>query len=76
MIGFPLLADSRPKGVAARDYGVYLECEETSSQALFVIDERGLVRWSRTYPHLHNPGIDGILHALDSPEPMEDADEA
>src|SRR3712207_4287980 len=55
-IEFPLLADSGPKGAVARDHGVYLEREETSGRALFIIDERGLVRWSRTYPHLHNPG--------------------
>jgi peroxiredoxin len=75
-IGFPLLADSRPKGAVARAYGVYLGCEESSSRALFVIDERRLVRWSRTYPNLHNPGVAGILCALESLEPMEDADEA
>jgi peroxiredoxin len=69
-IRFPLLADSRPKGAVARAYGVYLEREDTSNRALFVIDERGTVRWSRAYPRLVNPGVDGILCAL---EPTEEA---
>ena len=62
---FPLLADSRPKGAVARAYGVYLEREDTTNRALFVVDERGTVRWSRAYPRLVNPGVDGVLRALE-----------
>jgi peroxiredoxin len=63
-IRFPLLADSRPKGAVARSYGVYLEHEELSCRALFVIDERGFIHWRQTYPILLNPGIQGVMRAL------------
>lgn len=65
-VRFPLLADSHPKGAAARAYGVYLEREGSSCRALFVIDEGGTVRWSQAYPTPANPGVDGILRALET----------
>lgn len=65
-IRFPLLADSHPKGVAARAYGVYLERKGLSGRALFIIDEEGTVRWSQAYPAPANPGVDGILRALET----------
>jgi peroxiredoxin len=72
-IRFPLLSDSRPKGAVARAFGVYLEHAGSYSRALFVIDERGTIRWSRVYPGLVNPGVDGILRALESLESTDDA---
>jgi peroxiredoxin len=65
-IRFPLLADSHPKGATARAYGVYPGREDVSNRALFVVDERGIIHWSRAYPSLVNPGVDGILCALES----------
>lgn len=65
-VQFPLLADSQPKGAVARAYGVYLEREESSSRALFVIDEWGTICWSRAFPGPVNPGVDGILCVLDA----------
>ena len=38
----------------------------TSSRSLFVIDERGVIRWSYESPLTVNPGADGILAALES----------
>jgi peroxiredoxin len=70
-IRFALLADSHPKGAVARAYGVYLEREESGSRALFVIDERGLIRWSREYPTPVNPGVDGVLCALETMDSAE-----
>jgi peroxiredoxin len=64
-IHFPLLADSHSKGAVARAYGAYLKHQELSSRALFVVDEQGLIGWSRTYPSPVNPGVDGILRALE-----------
>lgn len=64
-VRFPLLADSQPKGAVARAYGVYLDRKELCSRALFVIDERRLIRWSRAYPTPVNPGVDGILCSLE-----------
>jgi peroxiredoxin len=70
-IRFPLLADSHPKGAVARSYGVYPEREEFGSRALFVVDERGLIRWSRAYPTPVNPGVDGVLCALETIDSAE-----
>jgi peroxiredoxin len=66
---FPLLADFEPKGGIARLYGVYRGAEGTSERALFVIDPRGVVRWSYVSPIGVNPGADGILRALEALAP-------
>jgi peroxiredoxin len=65
-LGFPLLADFEPKGAVAHAFGVYLPKEGTCSRALFVLDEKGLIRWSYVSPIAVNPGADGILAALES----------
>ncbi len=69
---FPLLVDSQPKGLVARAYGVYLEQEDLSSRALFIIDEEGLIRWSQSYPILVNPGVNDLLRALQKMGTAED----
>ena len=63
---FPLLADFEPKGYVAKLYGVYRENDGTSERALFVIDGKGIIRWSFVSPVGVNPGADGILRALAS----------
>jgi peroxiredoxin len=63
---FPVLADFEPKGAVARTYGAYREHEGTSERALFVIDEKGIIRWSYCSPVGVNPGADGILNALEA----------
>ena len=60
---FPLLADFEPKGQTARSYGVY-RADGTSERALFVIDAKGVIRWSYVSPVGVNPGAGGILRAL------------
>ena len=72
-IRFPLLSDSHPKGTVAQAYGAYLKHEGPSNRALFIVDERGIIRWSRTYPGPVNPGVDGALSALESMGAPEDA---
>jgi peroxiredoxin len=67
---FPLLADFEPKGEVARDYGVYRKGDGVSERALFVIDERGVVRWSYVSPLGVNPGADGVLRALEELHPQ------
>ena len=62
---FPLLTDFEPKGAVAKLYGAYREKEGTSERALFVIDGKGIIRWSYLSPVGVNPGADGILEALD-----------
>jgi peroxiredoxin len=62
---FPLLSDDEPPGAVARAYGVYVPEVARSQRALFVIDEEGFVRWSAAFPDAVNPGVDGILSALE-----------
>ncbi|MEX3846551.1 redoxin domain-containing protein [Paraburkholderia sp. BR10882] len=61
---FPLLADFEPKGAVASRYGVYRAAEGVSERALFVLDGEGVVRWSEVSPISINPGVDGVLDAL------------
>lgn len=63
---FPLLADFEPKGEVGRRYGVYRNKEGISERALFVIDSKGIIRWSYVSPIDVNPGADGILAALEN----------
>ena len=63
---FPLLSDFEPKGLIARNYGVYREEEGVSERALFVIDGEGAIRWSYVSPIGVNPGAGGILAALEN----------
>jgi peroxiredoxin len=65
-IAYPLLSDSHPQGAVCRAYGVFDEQAGSSSRTLFVLDEHGVIRWSQTYPAAVNPGVDGILTALES----------
>ena len=64
-IHFPLLSDFEPKGEVSRRYGAYVNSDGTSARALFVIDGRGVIRWSYLSPIGVNPGADGILAALE-----------
>ena len=66
---FPLLADFEPKGEVARKYRVYRNGEGISERALFVLDEKGVIRWSYVSPIGVNPGADGILEALEQMHP-------
>jgi peroxiredoxin len=63
---FPLLSDFHPKGSVAKKYGVYREQDGTAERALFVIDGNGTIRWSYVSPVGVNPGVDGVLAALES----------
>lgn len=63
---FPLLADFEPKGAVSKLYEVFDEEEGESKRALFLIDESGMIRWSYLSPVGINPGVDGILEALDN----------
>ena len=62
---FPLLADFEPKGEVSRKYGAYRFQDGFSERALFVIDAEGIIRWSYLSPVGENPGIDGVLAALE-----------
>lgn len=62
---FPLLADFEPKGAVAKQYDVYDEEVGECKRALYIIDEKGIIRWNYLSPVGINPGADGILDALD-----------
>jgi peroxiredoxin len=63
---FPLLADFEPKGEVSKRYGAYEYGLGMSKRALFLVDGEGTIRWSHLSPIEVNPGVDGILTALDS----------
>jgi len=65
-LNFPVLADFEPKGSISRRYGAYKEKIGESARALFVIDDKGIIRWSHLSPDGINPGADGILSALEN----------
>jgi peroxiredoxin len=65
-LNFPVLADFEPKGSISKKYGAYKEKIGESARALFVIDDKGIIRWSHLSPDGINPGADGILLALDN----------
>jgi len=62
---FPLLSDFEPKGEVARLFEAYNEKTGECLRALYVIDEKGIIRWSFLSPIGINPGADGILNALE-----------
>lgn len=66
---FPLLSDFEPKGRVSRLYGAYDEATGESRRALFVIAADGRIAWSYLSPVALNPGVDGVLDALDALAP-------
>ena len=64
-LSFPLLSDDAPRGSVAHAYGVHAAETGQSKRALFVIDRDGIVRWWATFPDAVNPGVDGVLSALE-----------
>jgi peroxiredoxin len=65
-IRFPLLADLQPRGLVARDYGVYREAQGVSARALFVLDSQRVLRFGKVYPDALNPGVDDLLTTLEA----------
>jgi len=66
---FPLLADFEPKGATARAFGAYRQGDGVAERALLVLDEEGVIRWSYRSPLGVNPGVEGILEALEAMPP-------
>ncbi len=67
-LNFPLLADFEPKGAVSRSYGAFDPSTGESARALFVVDKKGVIRWSYLSPDGVNPGAEGILAALEKLE--------
>jgi peroxiredoxin len=53
-LNFPLLSDFWPHGEVARAYEVFDERSGAARRSSYVIDKRGLIRWS-----VHNADADG-----------------
>lgn len=66
---FPLLSDFEPKGAVSRKFGAYNDEAGKCHRALFVIDGKGVIRWSYVSPPNVNPGANGILNALENLDP-------
>ena len=64
-ITFALLADDSPPGAVAGLYGVHVPETGRSRRALFVIDVDGVVCWGAVFPDALDPGVDGVLSALE-----------
>ncbi|UEA57518.1 redoxin domain-containing protein [Gordonia otitidis] len=65
-LGYDLLADYNPKGEVSRAYGAYDEDAGCSKRALFVVDADGVIAWSYLSPMAINPGVNGVLDALEA----------
>lgn len=63
---FDLLSDFHPKGAVAGLYGAYDTEHGYCKRALFVLDAQGRIAWSYLSPTAINPGVDGVLDALDA----------
>lgn len=63
---FDLLSDFHPKGSVSSLYGAYDAEHGYCKRALFVIDAQGRIAWSYLSPTAFNPGVDGVLDALES----------
>jgi alkyl hydroperoxide reductase subunit AhpC len=46
---FPVASDFHPKGEIAAKYGVYNEERGVARRCVFIIDENGVLRWSKIY---------------------------
>lgn len=62
---FPLLSDFEPKGQIATHYDVYNKKAGVCKRAIYLIDEKGIIQWHYVSPDGVNPGVDGVLNALE-----------
>ena len=59
-----LLSDFWPHGAVAKTYGIFRENDGFSERANIVIDEKGKVVFSQTYPVAQQPDIEEMLESL------------
>ncbi len=71
--GFQLLSDFEPKGEVSKKYGVYRPEDGTSARAAFLIGSDGRIVWSDLAPVGANPGVEGIIDALENMYPKSAA---
>lgn len=66
-LDFTLCSDFWPHGEVSRAYGVFRETTPlagASERAVFVVDRKGKIAFSRTYGLLELPSLSGLLEAL------------
>ncbi len=63
---FLLLSDDDPRGEIARAYGVNDAQTGRERRGLFVVDAGGAIAWSAVFPEALDPGVDGVLTALEA----------
>lgn len=59
-----LLSDFYPHGAVARDYEVFLEDMGCSGRCNILLDEQGIVFWTKEYPLSQLPDMEEVLHAI------------
>ena len=66
-LSFDLLSDVHPHAKVARDYGVFREADGLPERAIFVVDKKGTIRWTKLHDIPEQPNLDellGVLRAL------------
>ena len=70
-IAIPLLADDDPPGAVASRYGTG---PGRGARAAFLIDPDRQIRWSQLVDRRVDPGVDGLLSAIDGLSAQSDAE--
>jgi peroxiredoxin len=65
-VSFDLLSDFHPHGQVAQQYDVFRPADGISERAVFVIDKRGKVAWSKVYDIPVQPDNTELFEALKS----------
>jgi len=64
-IGFPMLSDFHPHAAITHAYNVWNPDRGCAKRSVFVIDEKGILRWQKVYPPGTLPEMPELLEALD-----------
>jgi peroxiredoxin len=64
-ISFDLLSDFYPHGEVAQKYGVFRTKDGFAERAIFVVDKRGKIAWSKVYAIPQQPDNEEMFAALD-----------
>ncbi len=69
-LGFPLASDRWPYAQTATAYGVFPpsrhQFASVNDRAVFIVDKKGTVAWSKVYDLTEVPSVEEILKALQS----------
>lgn len=58
------VSDFFPLGEVAKKYGIFNEENSASKRANIIIDEEGIVKWSKEYPQAQLPDIEEVIENL------------